>query len=204
MFLWTFFSNDLNVVHVLLPVMAEGLHVHIHCAGVGTCRSLKQRTGGCTGSDPSMSPCQGQAGLTYLQTDGQVNPGTKSSADSSGGQPHILKQLREGMCEGEARPLLRYHHAAPHTRQVHSAGLKHKHAHTVTLQSAWIISIYVSISLELVINAAVPPSLLLRCICGDTVSVSCSRAHQRQLIENSPCLQQLSLRSQSFSAELHD
>lgn len=86
------------MIHALLPVMAKGLHVHIHRAGVRTCRSLKQTReaghGGCAGSYPSTSVCQG---LAYLQTDGQVNPGAKSSADSSGGQPHVLKELREGM-----------------------------------------------------------------------------------------------------------
>lgn len=66
-----------------------------------------------------------------------------------------------------------------------------------------LISIYVSLSFESVINAAVPKSLLLRYICGDIVCRA-HRPHQRQLIQNSPCLQQLSLRSQSFSAELHD
>lgn len=137
LFLWTRFSFDLNIVQALLPVMTQGLHVHIHRAGIRTRCPLKETENrhmdGCTGSDPSMPACQGHAGLTYLQTDGQVNPGAKSSADSSGGQAHILKQLREGMCEGEARPLLRYHHAAPHTRQVHSAGLKHQHTRTTSL-----------------------------------------------------------------------
>lgn len=110
--------------------MAERLHVHVDRAGVRTCCSLKQtRVGvpsGSTGSDPSTLMCQGHAGLSYLQTDGQVNPGAESSADSSGGKPHVLKQLREGMCEGQARPLLCYHHAAPNTRQVHSARLKRR------------------------------------------------------------------------------
>lgn len=31
--------------------------------------------------------------LLYLQADGQVNPGTKSSADGSGRQPNVLEQL---------------------------------------------------------------------------------------------------------------
>lgn len=81
---------------------------------------------GNTGSDPSIVMCQGHAGLSYLQTDGQVNPGPKRSADSSGGKPHVFKQLREGMREGETRTLLCYHHAAPHARKVHSTGLKHR------------------------------------------------------------------------------
>lgn len=62
--------------------------------------------------------------MAYLQTDGQVNPGAKCCADSSRRQPHILKQLGEGLCEGEARALFCYRHTAPHTRQVHSTGLK--------------------------------------------------------------------------------
>lgn len=126
----------IQYIHIFVPVMAEGLHVHIDCAGVRTCCSLKQTRewvpSGFTGSDPSMLMCQGHAGLSYLQTDGQVNPGTKSSADSSGWKPHILKQLREGMCEGQARPLLCYHHAAPNTRQVHSAGLKQRYTTWLT------------------------------------------------------------------------
>lgn len=53
--------------------------------------------------------------LLYLHADGQVNPGTKSSADSSGRQPNVLEQLGEGVREGEAGAFLCYHHAAPHT-----------------------------------------------------------------------------------------
>lgn len=63
--------------------------------------------------------------MLYLQTDGQVNPRTKSGADSSGRQADVLEQLREGVWEGESRAFLCYHHTASHTRQAHTTGLKH-------------------------------------------------------------------------------
>lgn len=61
----------------------------------------------------------------YLQADGEVHPGAKSWADSSRWEPHILKQLGEGVCEGQAWALLCYDHTAPHARQIHTTSLKH-------------------------------------------------------------------------------
>jgi len=62
----------------------------------------------------------------YLHADGQVDPGAEGGADGPGGQTQVLEELGEGLCEHQARPLLRDHHAAPHARQVHAPRLQHK------------------------------------------------------------------------------
>lgn len=66
--------------------MAEGLHVHIHCAGIRTSGALQHTKNRFSqivlyyflNSKNTFSV------LVHLQADGQVDPGAKSSADSSG------------------------------------------------------------------------------------------------------------------------
>lgn len=106
--------------------MAEGLHVHIHCAWIRTSSPLwhnryTQITIKTHNSQVLM------VSVLYLQADGQVNPGAVGCADSPGRQPHVLKQLGEGVCQGQARALLCYDHTATHAWQVDTPSLKHTH-----------------------------------------------------------------------------
>lgn len=131
--------------------MTKGLHVHIHRTRIRTSSSLehankqtnKREKTDTLGFYFSTSCCRAVFALgsncwLYLQTDGQVHPGAKGGADCSGRQAHVLEELREGVCEGEAGPLLCYHHAASNTRQVHSTGLQmHPHRFLVK-RSHWL------------------------------------------------------------------
>lgn len=54
--------------------------------------------------------------VPYLQADGHVDAATKGGADGAGGQAQVLEDLGEGLGEGDARPLLRHHHAGAHAR----------------------------------------------------------------------------------------
>ena len=52
---------------------------------------------------------------TNLQADSQVDPGAKGGADGAQRQAKVFEELGEGLREGQTRPLLCYHHTAPHT-----------------------------------------------------------------------------------------
>ena len=54
--------------------------------------------------------------LRTWQADGHVDAATKGGADGAGGQAQVLEDLGEGLGEGDARPLLRHHHAGAHAR----------------------------------------------------------------------------------------
>lgn len=64
---------------------------------------------------------------TNLQADGQVDPGAEGGADGARRQAEILEELGEGLRESEARALLRYHHTAPHARQIQTPRLETTH-----------------------------------------------------------------------------
>lgn len=65
---------------------------------------------------------------TNLQADGQVDPGAEGGADGTRGKADIFEELGEGLRESETRTLLRYHHTAPHARQVQTPSLEERTA----------------------------------------------------------------------------
>ena len=72
-------------------------------------------------------------GTADLHAEGQVDPGAEGGADGPGREAQVFEELGEGLGQQQARTLLRYHHTAPHTRQVQPPRLEtHTHTHTHT------------------------------------------------------------------------
>lgn len=77
-----------------------------------------------TGMDPGPLQPLRPSPAAYLQTDRHIHPAAEGGADGSWWEAQVLEDLWEGLGECYAWPLLCYHHARTHARQVHISQLK--------------------------------------------------------------------------------